>query len=523
MKKLSAILLCALLFLGMAQCKKNTEISITRNITLKVSDNGSKVSVNPNTGTVSFTKGDIIYAAYNGRYAGTLTHDGENFKGTITTTGDTGLKLTFYFMGNKTPNESLDNSTTSLTVSIFDQTTGFPIISCGLSNEDYSGEEDSEYTAYLLNKCALVKFDVTAGSPNSPTIITGVKDQVSVSFESGAAGTFSYSKSYGKVKIAGGSGERWAILLPQEATGSGTAYSGNYIGTHGPIPTVAENGYIGNGVSVKASDVNAGALPGVFTVGAGKTVLFSKGNLQAKFTSAGSTCTWQFAEHQWDRIGNASANTKIDGSGSVSAAGSVDLFGWNGSSSTRDNYGIYNNTEVSNYGDVEGEALKHDWGHNAISNGGNTADTWRTLTKDEWNYVFNTRSTASRARYAKATVNNVNGMILLPDDWSTDYYALESENSPSADFTSNEISESDWTSKLEAHGAVFLPVAGFRLGTTVDGINTNEGHYWSSTSVYDVAPYVHSVYFHQYNFFTDGTPSYTSRPSGCSVRLVEEL
>jgi len=37
--------------------------------------------------------------------------------------------------------------------------------------------------------------------------------------------------------------------------------------------------------------------------------------------------------------------------------------------------------DTYNLNDQTGQA---DWGYNAISNGGNTTDTWRTLTSDEW-------------------------------------------------------------------------------------------------------------------------------------------
>ena len=56
--------------------------------------------------------------------------------------------------------------------------------------------------------------------------------------------------------------------------------------------------------------------------------------------------------------------------------------------------------------------MKSDWG-NTIGSG------WRTLTSAEWTYLFDSRTTTSGVRYAKATVNGVSGVILLPDDWST--------------------------------------------------------------------------------------------------------
>jgi uncharacterized protein (TIGR02145 family) len=113
-------------------------------------------------------------------------------------------------------------------------------------------------------------------------------------------------------------------------------------------------------------------------------------------------------------------------------------------------------------------------------------------------------------------VNNVNGVILLPDNWSSSYYTLYNTNDRFSSFSSNVISSSTWTYSLEAHGAVFLPAAGDRDGTSVSSVGRN-GYYWSA-SYYDIfsALYVN---------FDD---SYLSmgyafgRDYGLSVRLVQD-
>ena len=179
-----------------------------------------------------------------------------------------------------------------------------------------------------------------------------------------------------------------------------------------------------------------GQLKGAFTVnGAGKRVWFSRGNLQYQ----ASTDTWRFAENQYDYIGNAAGNNTAAGSRDTQSAW-IDLFGW----------GTANNPTITT-----GNSTFTDWGINAISNGGNTGNLWRTLTKDEWEYLLKSRPTASEKRYAWATVNGIKGVILFPDDWATD-------------FTPGTIvSLSDWVNNYEAKGTVFLPAAGYRSGTTV--------------------------------------------------------
>ena len=201
-----------------------------------------------------------------------------------------------------------------------------------------------------------------------------------------------------------------------------------------------------------------------------------------RFTGHGGV-VWRFAEHQTDYIGEGNANI------SATYTGLIDLFGWGTSghphgavcyqpwstSTTVADYYAYGDASYNLF-DQTGEA---DWGCNPISNGGDEPNQWRTLTVEEWRYVFNTRSTSSGKRYAKAQVDGVNGVILLPDNWSTSYYTLNSTNSGSANYTSNSITASQW-STLEQHGAVFLPAAGYRNGTTVNDVGSY-GYYWSTS------------------------------------------
>ena len=163
-----------------------------------------------------------------------------------------------------------------------------------------------------------------------------------------------------------------------------------------------------------------------------------------------------------------------------------------------------------------------DWGYNAISNGGNTENSgWRTLTQPEWDYVFNTRTTTSGIRYAKARVNGKNGVILLPDDWDASTYDLNNTNSSGANFTSSTITAADWTNTLEANGAVFLPAAGYRSGSLVGVAANNNGFYWSA-SYYD-SKQAYNLYFNTSNLYTDNNTTNTNRYYGVSVRLVRNV
>lgn len=243
---------------------------------------------------------------------------------------------------------------------------------------------------------------------------------------------------------------------------------------------------------------------GVFSVSATRQVIFAQGNLQYQ----ASTNTWRFAEHQWDIIGDANKNI------SSSYSGWIDLFGW-GTSGYNGNSPNMTSTTSTDYGSGERDiaGTNYDWGvYNTISNG--SGKQWRTLTNNEWVYVFDKRSTSSGIRYAKATVNGVNGVILLPDNWSSSNYSLSNTNKSVASFSSNRISQSDWTSKLESNGAVCLPAAGWRDGMSVGGVGSI-GRYWSAS--YDNCDDSRSVGFGVGRLNAD---KMDGRRNGQSVRLV---
>lgn len=264
-----------------------------------------------------------------------------------------------------------------------------------------------------------------------------------------------------------------------------------------------------------------------FTInGSGTKVLFAPGNLQATNNTANSTTgwTWSFAAHQYDFIGNANANTAV-GNNVVTTAGTVDLFGWVGNTSSLAAYGINNNNTPADYGDDTSNTLKSDWGvaANAASLGGYS--NWRTLTSAEWTYVFNSRSAStvngtSNARYAKATVADKAGIILFPDTYThpSGVTAPASINTANAAFSVNNYDTTAW-GKMEAAGCIFLPAAGYRYGTYVYGVGSY-GNYWSSTPHSSSAVSALFVYFGASSVLPADD---SSRNTGRSVRLVRQV
>ena len=139
---------------------------------------------------------------------------------------------------------------------------------------------------------------------------------------------------------------------------------------------------------------------------------------------------------------------------------------------------------------------------------------WRTLSINEWDYILNQRSTPSGIRYAKANVNGVDGVILLPDSWSTSIYTLNYTNLYEASFATNQISLDTWQT-CETNGAVFLPCAKYRGEVIV--YNSGGGCYWTTT-VFETSTACRL-------FFTGNSLMFTafSRYYGLSVRLVQDV
>lgn len=311
---------------------------------------------------------------------------------------------------------------------------------------------------------------------------------------------------------------------------------GTFILYGGKYKTRPDNAWCAEGYTIKSNTdsdsgtypwvvcaLPEGALRGEFTInGSGGKVFFSKGNLQ--YIGSASTPYWKFAEHQWDYLGDngqggTAANVDRDlfcfgASGYQHGAAVYQPWGHGGSDSYHYAYGVQGN----NLNDGDGRA---DWGYNAIQNGGNRENIgWRTLSKDEWLYLLNTRSTTSGIRYAKAKVNDKDGIVVLPDTWDASIYAFSGANTHSTTFNSNVISLDTWNNNFETNGAVFLPVSGWvdkNDNGPTPGYNATPGAYWSSTAVGSPA-----WYFDIYNTWIDFSNSH-DRGHRRGVRLVLDV
>ena len=273
-----------------------------------------------------------------------------------------------------------------------------------------------------------------------------------------------------------------------------------------------------NGGANGAVSIANGVIKAPFSVSADKKVYFSTGNLQYQ----ASTNTWRFAEHQYDVIG--SSNAKI----SSTYDGWIDWLSWGTSGwdsganvyqpyvVSKDDADFYPGGSFSN--SLTGSYANADWGvFNKISNGGNKAGQWRTLTTDEWQYLLSGRPNA-RILVAHGSVDYKNGLILLPDGWdSPSGFSLNiSEPYYGTNYIANRFSLEDWAI-MESHGAVFLPASGYREGNYSQS-SSESGNYWSSTA--------HGKSYAYQLDFDKGSkdPKHTTHRSyGIQVRLVQDV
>lgn len=222
---------------------------------------------------------------------------------------------------------------------------------------------------------------------------------------------------------------------------------------------------------------------GAFSVAGNKYVYFSSGNLQ--YNEIGDI--WRFAPNQYDYIGSWNESNH------PSYNGWIDLFAW----------GTGENPTTSYSSD-------HfiDWGVNKIGN--DDEGIWRTLTEREWGYILYRRKNASLLQ-GLARIVDVNGLILLPDDWESPS-GITFNSGVGGGFSQNVYNASKWQMMEEA-GAIFLPAAG-RDVSYISGIGET-GCYWSSSSYYENW----SDYF--YLDFTSSNVGMSHGDSyGYSVRLV---
>ena len=194
-------------------------------------------------------------------------------------------------------------------------------------------------------------------------------------------------------------------------------------------PTIVENAY--------------------FSVGNNKYVQFSTGNLQYEV----GTNTWSFAEEQYKVIGGEAytgSNNTNYGMNEPGYTGKLDLFGW----SSDGKFGVNPSNTDAHYGYAGSDFV--DWGELVNETG------WYTLNKEEMRHILN-RTKDGKKLWALATINDLVGLILLPDNWDTNISLVYGYVPTQFVYTENQLTIEQWE-ELETAGAVFLPAGGSRTG-----------------------------------------------------------
>lgn len=508
MKKIVFVLSSLALLFGLTQCKKNLDTvnpAATGKVDITYSTGGSKTNIS-DAGVVTWTAGDVchVYASTTG-YLGALTLSAGAGTNTATFSGSLSAwtdneTLRFYYLGTNT--KKADN-TFVIDYSAQDGTLATIAskyhVSC-YTEENVLASKTS-FSGQMLNQMALAVFDVSGfGSGNVKIYAeSGFRNMIKISDKGvlsyGVAGVHpTLDNQSGHIVIGAAGAKKYVALLPSDGEITMRFTSQSKTGSD-EARKIAANDFIGSSaaVAITAADVVSDYVVDLavassyeFSVASGTTVTFAKGNLvydQGRFKMHSTQYGRCFTSN-----GDASSQTKV--------SGTFDLFGWgtagwnngnllympytlsNSSSSpytSAHGYG-YGPTDGSNYKiDLTGTYANLDWG--VYQFGMDAESGWRTLTTEEWLYLFYDRTDADK-KYASATVNSIPGIVLLPDTWTLPGGCSFKAGMNGWEYNTYDV---DTWASMEVDGAVFLPAAGSRLGTGVYGVGVG-GDYWSSSA-----------------------------------------
>lgn len=480
MKKISIIMMVALAVL-FTQCKKtqtitptNTDDS-TRVITVTASlGDGAKTDVNLVSGKIKFTANDMIRYAYtnnsNTRVSGYIPHndltilnDGEaiSFNITLTNAADNAAVDFFCAYDSKQHNWGFVWSSEG---SYWNSGHSF--------YEQYGTEADIEQRHHLMcgkaqvsdgtinvnleTPIAIAKFDLSGF--NSGEDVTVYHGSGNVSFSWCNTDNLSYSFNSPIVLKGVGGNSAVYVTFGEDTNPVTLVFKG---ATSGMVKYVDFAKILRNkiytlnyGNSITLTDMPNDFLIGTFSVADGKKVCFAKGNLYYN----ANTSTWSLKDNQYS----------ITSSWSSTDCGH---FYWR---DNRNSY-FYGATERSvNKLGMDGVA-EVDWGR--AYNNDNTNIT--VLTKAEWEYLLNRTD-----KKGFGTVNGVKGIVLLPDVFRDPYSGTGSEYNnrftPDGTYAQNTYNLDGWE-RMEYAGAVFLPVAGCRVGSDNNPqfLSTDRAYYWA--------------------------------------------
>ena len=466
------------------------------------------------------------------------------------------------------------NQTTSLSISIADQSENLPVLSYGASTKPFTGA-GTTYSTTLKNKCALVRFDLQNQGDYEVTL-SGVPTLATINFANPTAETAivaTEGQTNANMTLYGEEGNtaiRWAILLKDTnlSTGHGDlniTYSGNV-----NLAKLAYNDYVNSGISINnplplpaapdaqyAVKTSGGELT-QFSVSANKKVYFLRGNLKADFTSGGYAEGWSFHDTQFGEVAGPTMNLdnpndkryyahvqSSTNTNNPSAPNGI-IFINHQDYGDRFTWGYFSSITLATTEYLHSEedlsktaAVAKDWGCVFTENspeGGN----WRTLSANEWIYLFNGPSNVrGDKRFLRVYLRYYGeeacymGVFVFPDLYSgSDLSGTYSFNSVTGNPAVIDYSNADVAQMLN-DGAVFLPCVGYRYDDRYYdyvcyslgyNIGAGIGYYWSSTHIDNTTNYAKALKFVVYGSGTNSTTGVSiedlPRNYGYCVRLV---
>lgn len=129
-------------------------------------------------------------------------------------------------------------------------------------------------------------------------------------------------------------------------------------------------------------------------------------------------------------------------------------------------------------------------------------NTWRPITRTEILYILKERPNAAQL-HCLASIDNINGLIILPDDWNNKNImadkTIPTELKKTPKFEKKQYSHNTFTKQqwgiMQSYGAIFLPALGYgkieknkkhyQKETITHEFENIKGYYWTSSSLKD--------------------------------------
>lgn len=459
MKKVSLIMGALALVLGLSQCRKpnapvfNLGDGVVRHVTFTADgDNGTKgqFDVNASNGLDYKWDADATISVYEGasgvytKKVGELTNPAISEDGyTATFSGDLEIsegatKLRFVHLGSGISGTSVSFAEQNGTL---DEIAAKVIGVC-----EVDVNETNTYSGNLTLPFAIAKFNVSSfGTETGSDVVVKNANKTTMTIDEVGNVTFSGNTTVTMKGVKTNTTEFYMMAAPGNTT---LKFSGNGKDASKSANIVANKFYTNGGAAIAIESNPMYIEGGEFSVAAGKKVIFSRGNL---FYVNGD---WSYRDNQYDFYTcpghQCVVNGVFDEDGTPS--NTYGSFAW--SLGSYNNYGV----NVNGGGELPGGYSFAEWGKLIDGDA-------RTLTVEEWDYLFKTRPDAANLyKYAQFDEGKWAALIILPDgtNYTEAFAAFDG-------WIYNEVSDLD--AIVRDYKAVILPNVGSRAGNDTPAVS----------------------------------------------------